>query len=138
MEATKTEDWLVACIHSIVGGYRPFDSKEVFRTHCEWLRALDDILWVAPMGVVGRYIEARERAVLEVLEQGERPIRFRLLAESVQAKGTATPLSVVIAAQHARGPVAEAGGGTLPVYSSPARLVGDVPVNGAEVTVRWA
>lgn len=55
-EAEKKGEWLVACIHSIIGGYSPFDSKEAFHEHCRWLHSKSDTLWIAPMGTVGRML----------------------------------------------------------------------------------
>jgi len=137
-EATKTGEWHTAVIHSIVGGYTPFDSKDVFREHCEWLKSQDSVLWVAPMGVVGRYIRTRENAKLEILENKDRSIRFRVTSTAEPKDVFNGPLTVVVPADGAKTASATSENGPpLPVTIRPNSVLVDAPLNGAAVVVSW-
>lgn len=126
-------EWVAACLHSIVGGYTPFDSKDDFRVHCEWLRAQDGWLWVAPMGTVGRYVRARESARVETRSLAPQGAEFRLVAEA-----GAAPLAVAVSCAGATDAWARAEDGS----AIPAKVVRDealleaTPGHGL-ISVRW-
>ncbi|MEX1119504.1 MAG: polysaccharide deacetylase family protein [Terrimicrobiaceae bacterium] len=138
LEATKTGTWHTAVIHSIVGGYTPFDSKEAFRAHCEWLKSQDAVLWVAPMGEVGRYIRAREKAALDLMESKSQSLRFRVTSTSGPDEGFDVPLTVVvpIAGAKTASAVAEDGARRPAKLRSDAILV-EAPADGSFVDVMW-
>lgn len=138
VEATRTGQWHTAVIHSIVGGYTPFDSKDVFREHCEWLKSQDDVLWVAPMGEVGRYIRTRENASLEILDIKDRTIQLRVTSSAEPKDLFHGPLTVVIPASGAKAASATSEDGkTLPTTVRRDSILVDAPVDGSPVRVTW-
>lgn len=137
-QAIEQGQWYIPIVHSIVGGYSPFASKEEFQTHCEWLVSKQDVLWIAPLGEVGRYVLERDAAKLDIFEQQPGKLAFKL-AHTLQDKAVFNyPLTVVIpdtgatsaeALDEDRNPVsASVQDGKI--------LVNAVP-NGKAVWVRW-
>ncbi len=138
LEATNTGEWHTAVIHSIVGGYTPFDSKDAFREHCEWLKSQDDILWVAPLGEVGRYVRTRENATLELLDKDDRSVRFRVTSTAEPKDVFHGPLTVVIPAPGAKTASATTDDGkSLPTKTRADTILVDAPIDGSEVKVMW-
>lgn len=137
-DAIKTGQWHTAVIHSIVGGYTPFDSKDAFREHCEWLKSQDEVLWVAPMGVVGRYVRTRKNASLQLLDNKERSVRFRVTSTAEPKAVFNVPLTVVIPAGGAKTASATTeNGANLPVTIRPESVLVDAPVDGSPLLVSW-
>ncbi len=138
LEATKTGEWHTAVIHSIVGGYTPFDSKDAFREHCEWLKSQDEVLWVAPMGDVGRYVRAREKATLELLANKERSVQIRVTSTAEPKAAFSGPLTVVIPAAGAKTASATTEDGkSLPTKVRADDVLVDVSIDGSPVLVTW-
>ena len=138
MKATESGQWHTAVIHSIVGGYTPFDSKDAFREHCEWLKSQDEVLWVAPMGDVGRYIRTRENATLEVIGSKNGSTRFRVTSTAEPKSVFNTPLTVVIPAAGAKKAAATSEDGkSLPTVVRADAILVDAPVDGSPVAVVW-
>ncbi len=138
LEATAIGTWHSAVIHSIVGGYTPFDSKDAFREHCEWLKSQDDVLWVAPMGEVGRYVHTREKATLEILDNADRSLSFRLTTTAEPKDVFNVPLTVVIPTAGAKAVSATTGAGeNLPAKILADAILVDAPVDGSALKVTW-
>jgi len=136
--AARSGEWLTACIHSIVGGYSPFASKAEFRRHCEWLRAQDDWLWVAPMGEVGRYVRMRDAARIEILSAQPRAVRFRVSCALEPRDVFDRPLTVVVDAPAVRAVSAtdhDGRGLRFSIRDEEIRV--EAPANGRPVTLAW-
>ena len=137
-EAAKAGEWLTACIHSIVGGYSPFASKAAFRVHCEWLRAQDEWLWVAPMGEVGRYERMRDAARVEILSTQPRAVRFRVVCDLEPRAVFDRPLTAVVSAPAARAASAtDSDGRGLRFSIRDGEIRVEAPADGRPVTVAW-
>jgi len=136
--------WQIVVIHAIVAGYRPFPSKDAFKSICTWVKQQDERLWVAPMGTVGRYIAARKASALTVHERtdsscqltvtltADAPIRYPQLFSE--------PLTVVIpvkVAADATVTATTADGKALAAHSTGEKLLIDVPAGSGRVSVRW-
>lgn len=138
MEATRSGQWHTAVIHSIVGGYTPFESKDTFREHCEWLKSQDEVLWVAPMGEVGRYIRTRENATLKVMESANGSTRFQVTSNAKPESVLNPALTVVIPAAGAKKAAATSDDGkSLPTMVRADVILVDAPVDGSPVAVVW-
>jgi len=94
--AIEQGQWFVPTVHAIVAGYSPFDSKEAFKAHCEWLVSKEDVLWIAPMGEIGRYVFERDAAKLDVITTTANSLVFRLSTELEDKEVFNYPLTVVI------------------------------------------
>jgi len=130
--------WHIAVIHSIVGGYAPFASKDEFRGHCQWLKSQEDTIWVAPMGVIGRYVKARQAATLKVIEQKADSVRFTVSSDLKPAEVFQVPLTIVIPAAGATKAVATQGDRPAPkVTIKDGNILVDVLPDGTETTVTW-
>lgn len=141
-EAMENGEWLVAIVHAIIKGWSPFESKDQFREHCEWLRSHGEDLWIAPHGEVGRYIGQRNAASLEVLENQPGRVRFRLTCTAEPASVYNRALTVVLPT----GKVADARAWAGALAYPPAPLEAtqrdgkirvEVPRNAGLVTVEW-
>ncbi len=134
----KNGKWRIAVIHAIVKGYAPFPNKAVFRQHCEWIKQQEDDLWIAPMGVVGRYVQARKLAKLQLHTQSKNSCSFTLrVPEELRAQLT-EPLTIVVPIE---GRVVEAEAkterATLPVQIKDQHILLDVPVQSGMLTLTW-
>lgn len=137
-EAARSGEWLTACIHSIVGGYAPFASKDAFRAHCEWLRAQDEWLWVAPMGEVGRYARMRDAARVETLSTHPRAVRFRVVCDLEPRAVFDRPLTAVVTASDAHAAAAtDSDGRGLRFSIRDGEIRVEAPADGRPVTVAW-
>lgn len=94
--AMHVGEWVTACLHSIIGGYTPFDSVEDFRVHCEWLCTQD--LWIAPMGEVGAYARQRDASTIRIVEERKDGVAFAVSSRLPRIPGFHRPLSVGIPA----------------------------------------
>ena len=90
--AIENGRWFVPTVHSIVGGYSPLPSKEVFREHCEWIANQSDRLWIAPFGEVAAYVLQREATELEVVESRQNGYRLRLVQTNENTTRLRCPL----------------------------------------------
>ena len=138
LEAIRDDGgWAIAVVHAIVHGYAPFASKDEFRIHCQWLAAQEDI-WVAPMGTIGRYRGAQQRAELTFVDLADGRVAFRLTTAAEPAEVYHVPLTVVIGAAGARDARAVTADGTaLPTIVRDDAILVDVLPDGAGVTVTW-
>jgi len=90
------------------------------------------------MGVVGRYIRTRENAKLEILENKDRSIRFRVTSTAEPKDVFNGPLTVVVPADGAKTASATSENGPpLPVTIRPNSVLVDAPVNGSAVVLSW-
>lgn len=136
-KAMESGDWIVAVVHSIIGGYSPFKSIEEFRGHCEWLAAQGGALWIAPFGEVGRYVNERDAAKLENVTGGEGSCGFTLTCSAVPADLYNIPLTVVIPAQGVDAVSATANGENLSATADAGKILIDVPPGSGPVSVKW-
>lgn len=130
-------EWAVAVIHSIVGGYAPFASKDEFRGHCTWLKEQDATLWTAPMGVVGRYVRLRDASKLEVIEQSSGRLRAKLTNTVKPDELKATALTLVVPTPQAKSATATQAGKPLKPALQDGRILVDVLADGQEIVVQW-
>ena len=131
--------WGLGVIHAIVEGWAPFKSKDEFRTHCEWVKAQEDWLWIAPLSEVGRYAFEREAAKLEIISIEEGKLVFRVTHNLEPREIFNMPLTVVIPevkAERVRA-LGRTHGESLPSKSQEGRLLVEAPVDGREVIVLW-
>ncbi|MEX0885363.1 MAG: polysaccharide deacetylase family protein [Phycisphaeraceae bacterium] len=136
-EAQDSGGWIKAVVHSIVGGYSPFESIDEFREHCEWLAEQGDELWIAPMGEVGRYVALRDAARLEVLAQGPGHARLRLVCDAQAGDVDDARLTVVIPATATEATATTADGAELPVTVREGHVLVEVPADATVVEVHW-
>lgn len=137
-EAIAKQDLVVAMIHGIDTGYLPFTGRAVFKDHLDYLKSKEAQVWIAPLGVIGRYQQQREVAKLES-KAGAHQATFTLTCP-LDAKTYHIPLTVVIACGAApKTPIAKRDGASEAV---PVSIHGDaihcevVPGPGL-VTVTW-
>jgi peptidoglycan/xylan/chitin deacetylase (PgdA/CDA1 family) len=129
---------VVAMIHGIETGYLPFTGRAVLRAHLEYLKSKQEQLWVAPIGVIGRY--QQELAAC------------RLAAEAGAGKATFTlacpldpatydiPLTVVIdcgSAPASASAKRDGGKGAIPVTVVGKSIHCEVAPGKGAVTVSW-
>ncbi|WP_309384603.1 polysaccharide deacetylase family protein [Cerasicoccus frondis] len=130
--------WYIPVVHAIVKGYSPFNSKEEFKTHCEWLLSKEDVLWIAPMGVVGRYVFERDAAKLTVTQQSANAITFTLTHSLGDKEIFNHPLTVVIPGTSATSAkAADASGNTLDASVSNEKILVNAMPDGQPITVTW-
>lgn len=137
-EAITRKELVVAMIHGIDTGYLPFTGRAVFKDHLDYLTSKEAELWIAPLGVIGRYQQQRAVAKLEA-KSGAHQAVFTLTCP-LDAKTYHIPLTVVIACGAApKTPLAKRDGASEAV---PVSIHGDaihcevVPGPGP-VTVSW-
>lgn len=136
--AGASGEWVTACLHSIVGGYTPFDSRDDFRAHCEWLRAQSEWLWVAPMGAVGSYLRVRDSAILDVRGSSPGAMTFSVRVPATHDEGFGRPLTVVVPTVGGGSARALApDGSALAVRSGGDGFLVEVPCDGKEVRLHW-
>lgn len=133
-------EWLVGMVHSIVDGYSPFKSRDEFRIHCEWLKAQDERLWVAPMGDVGRYVREQEASHLKVTTVSDSSVTVQLTSAAGPKQVFNVPLTVVIPVNGAKSATAryKDGGAELPVIIRSDKLLLDIVPDGRAVELSWA
>ncbi|MDF3129550.1 polysaccharide deacetylase family protein [Kiritimatiellaeota bacterium B1221] len=130
--------WMVPIVHAIVSGYAAFDSKEQFRTHCEWLVSQPEHLWIAPMGTVGRYVWQREHSEVVIRHQTPNQLIFSIKTTLEDPETFDADLTLVIPQADATGCRAEnAKGRSLTTTILENKILVEVPVDAGEVTVDW-
>jgi peptidoglycan/xylan/chitin deacetylase (PgdA/CDA1 family) len=130
--AMEEGEWVIPIVHAIVGGYSPFNSKEEFRTHCEWVKSQEDRLWIAPLGTVGSYVFDREASTLEIQSASDQSVTFSLVCEKPYRQA----LTVVIPANGATEASAKFTDGTrLPLRVQGDAILVDVPKPNMAVAV---
>ncbi len=135
-KAIEEGEWIIPVIHAIVKGYSPFNSVEEFRTHCEWLVTQKDQLWIAPMGTVARYVEARDQSKIEILHRGDRELRFALESELDPALYN-QPLTVLLPELPGDAPAATTAAGSLPLRKTPDGFQLELSLGSGPVTLTW-
>lgn len=130
--------WMVPMVHAIISGYAAFDSKEQFRTHCEWLVSQQDNLWIAPLGTVGRYVWQRQNSKLAMVTQSANQLVFSIETTLPDPKVFNSDLTVVVPAINPGAARAlDAKGRTLTTTLRGDAVLVDVPVDAGKVTVDW-
>ncbi len=131
-------EWVIPMVHAIVSGYSPFDSKEQFRIHCEWLVSQQDKLWIAPMGTVGRYVWQREHSEIVMVKQSDHQLTFSIASSLEDVATFNSDLTVVIPQANVQVARALNGKGQALRHTVlQDKLLIEVPVDAGEVTVDW-
>lgn len=137
-EAIAKKDLVVAMIHGIDTGYLPFTGRAVLKDHLDYLKSKEAQVWIAPIGVIGRYRQQRDATKLE-LHGGAQLVKFTLTCP-LDPKTYNVPLTVVIVCGATpKAPVAKREGGSEPI---PVSVHGDaihceVVPGAGQVTVTW-
>ena len=130
--------WYIPVVHAIVKGYSPFKSKEEFKTHCEWVVSQEDVLWVAPMGEVGRYVFERDAAQLEIVEKSSDKLAFKLTHTLPDKVVFDHPLTVVIpVASVTSAEAMDANRNPVEASVKDGKVLINAKPNGEVIWVRW-
>ncbi len=137
-ESVSQGKWFIPVIHSVVNGYSPFKSKEEFKAHCEWVVSKEHVIWIAPLGEVGRYVYERDAATLDVTSQTSNSLTFKL-THTLQDKAVFNhPLTVVIPETGAVSAKAtDASGQSLETSVKDGKILVNALPNGQTVAVTW-
>jgi peptidoglycan/xylan/chitin deacetylase (PgdA/CDA1 family) len=114
-------------------------ARQPFAEHLDWLKSVEDRVWVAPYGEVAAYREERRLATLDVRRAAEGDVEFVLaLPADAPAALLDVPLSVKIETSHEPvGADARRGGASLPVRALDRALRVDVAPGPEPVRVTW-
>ena len=134
-DAITNGKWRIPVIHAIVKGYAPFPSKDAFREYCEWLYAQRERIWIAPMGTVARYIQARKTAKITDIEQGKNTCIFTLSVPDELKQLCTEALSVVVPMQDPGADMTVTGGESYAFKDD--TLIIDVIPDGRTVKIAW-
>lgn len=134
-DAITNGKWRIPVIHAIVKGYAPFPSKDAFRVYCEWLHAQRDRIWIAPMGTVARYIQARKTAKFADVQHGKNTCSFTLSVPDELRELCTEALSVLVSLPDSGADITVTGGTSHKLKDDV--LVIDVIPDGRTVKIVW-
>jgi len=135
-EAIQHGQWFIPIVHSIVGGYSPFQSKDEFRHHCEWIKSRDADLWIAPMGVVGSYVADRDAAKLATRSSSHNKVVFAV--QHPHSKPFRHALTVIVpapAATHAHATTSD--GTDVPATIQAGNILVPISQPNTDISVEW-
>ena len=136
-EAIAQRTLIVPMIHGIDSGYMPFSSRAVLEDHLAYVAAKQDRLWVAPIGVIGRYQQERDAAKLARQASASGTTTFTLTCP-LDPTVYHVPLTVVIASGPATSASASRSGGIeVPCTVRGEVICCDVVPGQEPVTVTW-
>ncbi len=133
-ESIAQGKWNVAMIHGIKGGWSHFRNPADFDAHLKYAKSKEDLLWVAPMADVHKYLAQKKAATLKgkVKKSGA---SFECYVNGLDADTYNVPLTVTIKNAKVKKVTAKAGSKKLPTYLRNGLVCVDVPVTGKPLKV---
>ncbi len=132
-EALEDGAWMVAMIHAIEDGWKPFSSADVLDEHFAYVNSLDDI-WVATFGEAGLYRREFDAASVTGAAVNGDVVTFTV-ESSLAADRVSTPLTVALPAQNVTTASAVQAGVSIPVSVAADKIMIDCTPGGGPVTL---